>query len=47
MCRLPDKVRVGSESKKVNGFPDSNQRMGVGWEVGVKRWKDGGVFGGD
>lgn len=47
MCRLPDKVRVRSESKKVNGFPDSNQRIGVEQEVGVKRWKDEGVFGGD
>lgn len=32
--RLPDMAGVRSESKAANGFPDSNQRRGVGWEVG-------------
>lgn len=36
MCRLPDKVGDGSKSIAANGFPDSNQRSGVGQEmVGV------------
>lgn len=35
MCRLPDKAGAGSKSVAANGFPDSNQRIGVGQELGV------------
>lgn len=33
MCRLPDKAGTGSKSVAANGFPDSNQRRGVGREL--------------
>lgn len=35
MCRLPDKAGAGSKSVAANGFPDSNQRRGVGQELVV------------
>lgn len=35
MCRLPDKAGAGSNGVAANGFPDSNQRKGVGQELGV------------
>lgn len=33
VCRLPDKAGAGSKSAAANGFPDSNQRRGVGREL--------------
>lgn len=35
MCRLPDKAEAGSNGVAANGFPDSNQRRGVGQGLGV------------
>lgn len=48
MCRLPDKAGAGSNSVAANGFPDSNQRRGVGQEprgVCVCVWRVGRVTG--
>lgn len=35
MCRLPDKAGASSNGVAANGFPDSNQRRGVGQGLGV------------